>query len=71
MVSLAPHQKRVVDERDDLNDKLWRLKLFTDMPKFDELPMPDREDLLEQYKVMDLYRHILDRRIRRFSFPDS
>ena len=71
MENLAAHQKRVVDERDSLNDKLWRLQLFTDTRAFDELPIQEREDLLEQYKVMDLYLHILDRRIGRFSFPDS
>ena len=64
---LAPHQQRVVQERDDLNEKIEKLTVFIeDSPIFRALPDIDAEHLIGQRGAMLLYKEYLDRRIARF-----
>jgi hypothetical protein len=64
---LAPHQQRVVQERNELNEKIEKLTAFIeDSPIFRALPDIDAEHLIGQRGAMLLYKEYLDRRIARF-----
>lgn len=64
---LAPHQQRVIQERDELNEKITNLTVFIeDSPIFRALPDIDRGHLIGQKSAMLLYKEYLDRRIARF-----
>jgi hypothetical protein len=63
----APHQQRVVDEANELRDKFSKLGAFIlDNPIYQSLAEEERNDLANQYDVMEQYLIILDRRISRF-----
>lgn len=63
----APHQQRVVDERNELQDKFSKLGTFIlDNPIFKTLETEEQIDLKSQYDVMGKYLDILERRISRF-----
>lgn len=66
-MALAAHQKRVVAERKELNDKLKKLKLFVRSVKFD-LDVAPREQarLRRQLEAMESYHAILSERIEAF-----
>jgi hypothetical protein len=65
---LAPHQQRVVQERDELNEKIVKLSAFVyDSPIYRALPQIDRDHLVGQKAAMVLYKDYLDRRIARFN----
>ena len=63
---LAPHQKRVVAERDELNDKFGKLHDFTISPMFGELEEAERVRLSRQILIMKLYQQVLTERIAAF-----
>jgi DNA-binding winged helix-turn-helix (wHTH) protein len=64
---LAPHEKRVVDERNSLSEKVDKLCSFLGTEVYKSLP-PDEQDLLdEQYQYMFGYLKILDKRIAKFT----
>jgi len=63
----APHQQRVVDEKNELQDKFSKLGSFIlDNPIFKSLETEEQIDLKSQYDVMGKYLDILQRRISRF-----
>ena len=63
----APHQQRVVDEANELRDKFSKLGSFIlDNPIYQGLEQDEKQDLADQYDVMEKYLAILDRRISRF-----
>jgi hypothetical protein len=63
----APHQQRVVDEKNELQDKHSKLGAFIlDNPIFNTLDSEEQEDLRSQNDVMGEYLDILERRISRF-----
>lgn len=65
---MKEHQQRVVAERDELKDRLTKLKDFIgNNPIFSDLPKDEQERLRAQSGAMALYASILDRRI--LSFP--
>jgi len=71
---MLPHQQRVIDERDQLAERLDKLRAFiTLQPQggtvsiFDSLDKAEREDLRSQARHMREYKAILDRRIARFT----
>ena len=70
-MSLAPHEQRVVDElaaRRIERDKLFDF-LGTDTWK--TLPNEDRALLQEQHKIMWDLTDVLERRVKRFTSPQS
>ena len=67
VTELKPHQKRVVAEHDELDERLEKLHVFIlDNPLFSELAKDEQRDLVDQRAYMSVYRDVLRRRIDRF-----
>ncbi len=67
MSKLSPHQQRVVDELDELNDKRLKLVAFIDeSPIFKKLDKLEQGRLLSQSSAMTTYADILQQRIAAF-----
>lgn len=66
-MSLQPWQERVVEERAQLNDRLEKLRAFSNGPMHAKLDLIDQHLLLNQDVAMDMYLRVLDKRIARFS----
>lgn len=65
---LKPHQKRVVDEKTELDDKLSKLKSFIDGNAiFAGLPDDEKKRLVRQHSCMTEYSSILGERIAAFT----
>ena len=63
----APHQQRVVDEKNELEDRFKKLDSFIlDNPIFTSLPQEDQDLLKEQNNLMQRYLSVLEKRIARF-----
>lgn len=56
---------RLVNEVKELTERVEKLSVFIDSPKFEELESVDREDLIEQLKHMQSYLNVLKRRVNR------
>ena len=69
--SYQPHEQRVLDERDDLLDKLRKLRAFIldGRGRFGGLPHAERDRLKHQEEVMSEYAAILAERIEAFPNP--
>lgn len=65
-MSLQPHQQRVVQEKAELDEKLTKLVAFSANPIFSDLPLDDRNLLVEQAHHMQAYSNVLGQRIARF-----
>lgn len=64
---MAPHQQRVVSERDELKERTEKLGEFIlNNPVFQGLSEDERTDMSEQHYFMSCYLEILDKRINRF-----
>jgi regulator of replication initiation timing len=63
---MLPHQERVVQERAELVDKLFRLKQFFSTPTFEALDTEEKGRLARQAEAMDQYAQILADRIHAF-----
>jgi len=59
-------KQRVVDEANQLYDRLQKLRGFLDGGPIDELSTDDHKDLTEQQVAMTQYLDILRRRIDKF-----
>jgi hypothetical protein len=66
---MQPHQERVVVERDELSEKIGKLRTFTNGAVFSTLPYEERGLLTRQYLAMSNYLDILNRRIEAFGVP--
>jgi hypothetical protein len=64
---MKPHQKRVVDEKTALDEKLNKLKEFLVSDIFDGLTMQEQELLKIQSSYMQSYSDILAERIHYFN----
>ena len=64
---MQPHEQRVVDERDELTDKLTKLGAFFHTEVFEGLPEAERILLVTQEDYMQGYLNTLNRRIERFN----
>jgi len=64
--NLLPHQQRVVDERNELIDKITKLHAFFKTSTFEDLEQEDQNLLNEQSQIMMNYADILFQRINRF-----
>lgn len=65
-MSLQPHEKRVVAERDDLSLKLSNLRNFMTTPTFTNLDATERGRLQTQEVHMTRYLGVLEERIEVF-----
>lgn len=63
---MAPHQERVVAEKDELADKLTKLNAFIGGAVYDRLSADERNRLCRQAAVMKDYLDILNDRIAAF-----
>lgn len=61
-----PHQQRVVEELEELSDKVQKLSVFITGEIFSKLSEDEKKDLVEQLETMETYADILERRINRF-----
>jgi hypothetical protein len=65
--ALQPHQQRVVTEKQELDEKIDKLKAFImESPIYQKLPDDERQRLNHQYDVMVEYSRILRARIEAF-----
>lgn len=63
----APHQQRVVDEKDALDEKIAALnKFINESTIFETLKFTERDLLAKQHIIMRQYSKILDARISAF-----
>lgn len=62
MSELQPHQQRVVDEKNELAERLQKLQVFVGSKKFNEVAEPERSLLLEQMHHMTAYYVTLTKR---------
>lgn len=63
---MAPHQQRVVTERDELADKLEKLLAFFQTETFSGLSEAEKSRLRNQARFMDGYAAVLEERIAAF-----
>lgn len=61
-----PHEQRVIDEHQELHEKLSRLSVFLNTDTCLTLPFEERSLLLRQSKAMEEYAEVLGDRINRF-----
>lgn len=66
-MSLQPHQQRVVDEKNEVSDRLSRLYAFFQGPIFPTLSEAERSRLRNQARFMDGYAAVLEERIQAFN----
>lgn len=64
--TLHPYQERVIEERDELVDRIERLAAFLLNPAVTKLRITERNLLHDQQRVMTEYAAILNQRIRLF-----
>ena len=64
---LLPHQQRVVDEKDEVGDRLSKLFAFFEGPIFWNLDEAERSRLRNQARFMDGYAAVLEERIAAFA----
>lgn len=62
----APHQQRVIDEKEELDGKLEKLGDFCNTPIFAELEVAEKNLLNRQFLAMELYAQVLSERIATF-----
>lgn len=63
---LQPHEQRVVDERNELIEKITKLHAFFTTDVFTHLQDEDQNLLEEQVQLMMNYSDVLLKRINRF-----
>ena len=63
---LQPHQQRVVDEKQSLDEKRGKLNAFLETATFHSLSYKQRYLLNRQSMLMDLYSEVLGERIQAF-----
>lgn len=67
--NFAPHEQRVLEEQQQLQEKIDKLRAFINSykGKFSELPSEDKKNLVDQEYHMSEYHRVLLRRIQRFT----
>ena len=63
---LQPHQKRVVAERTELEDRLGKLQAFITGEKFASVPDDEQGRLVLQHHIMTALALVLEQRIYAF-----
>jgi hypothetical protein len=62
-LGVSPFNQRILDEREALNDKLFKLLDFTRRPNFLAVAYSERELIIAQTRAMTAYLDKLDKRI--------
>lgn len=65
-MTFQPHQYRVIDERDDLVDKVEKLFRFTGSETMRTLPLPEQYRLVVQLNLQRSLIAVLNERIAAF-----
>ena len=63
MSNLQPHQQRVLDEYNELGERLAKLNAFIGSPKFNEVDATERTLLMAQAHHMTAYFVTLKQRV--------
>ena len=63
---MQPHQQRVVEEKEQLTEKLDKLETFEGGAIFSSLPPTEQSRLTRQLLIMKLYEQVLSERIAAF-----
>jgi pyridoxine 5'-phosphate synthase PdxJ len=63
MNELQPYQQRVVEERRELNERLEKLRAFTESARFAGLAIAEQHALTSQEVSMAGYLYALDERL--------
>jgi hypothetical protein len=64
----APHQQRVIDEKNELDDKATKLSAFiAENPLFEKLDAAEQERMKVQNDLMWQYSEVLGQRIAAFN----
>jgi len=63
---MKPHQQRVVEEKEELDEKRQRLGEFKNTDLFAALPWQEQERLNTQAHIMTMYSAVLGARIAAF-----
>ena len=63
MSNLPPFIQRLIEEKDQLADRVTKLRAFTDSDGFKKLDVTDQYVLHEQLNHMNIYLSILVRRL--------
>ena len=67
-IIMLPHQQRVVDEKNELFDKIYKLDVFIKTnPIFGQMEQQDKELLEEQLQHMKAYWNVLRQRVESFT----
>jgi hypothetical protein len=64
-----PHQRRVLAEQQELQERLNKLEAFVETPIFAEIAVEEQYRLKRQFEAMTAYHNILCERIDAFSVP--
>ena len=64
---MKPHQQRVVDEKQSLDEKISKLISFMESDASSVLSLSEEDDLEEQLEYMEKYSEVLARRISKFN----
>ena len=70
-VKIRPFEQRILDEREALNDKLFKILDFTRRPNFLAVSYIERELIIAQSRAMTAYLDKLDKRIELFCLDDA
>lgn len=60
-------QQRVIDEKNELDERLQKLVAFIAKPAFEDLPPDERQRMIRQRRIMQDYSDVLGERIKCFS----
>ncbi len=63
---MAPHQQRVVTEKTELEEKLFKLDAFRKTEFFAKLAPEEQGRLNRQHSIMEQYSQVLTERIAAF-----
>ena len=64
---MQPYQQRVVEEKEQLNERIDKLYAFTSSPAFRRIPEDERNRMIRQLRAMGAYSAILHERIEAFT----
>jgi hypothetical protein len=63
---MEPYQARVIEERDQLAERIAKLLEFFKSREFEHMAFEERKRLIDQAYYMHCYKAILDARIKAF-----
>jgi len=63
---MEAYQERVVAEKEELDEKLSKLKAFTESEQFQSVPADEQGRMNRQHAAMEDYSNVLGERIANF-----